>query len=381
MLHKFFHVLITLPILIILLSSVGSIHITTPHPQKPTFLAASSSTSVLNPPLLPVWPVQNGLISIFLRLFSKPLSKVTAQLLPGLVVPTFDLGQHTSPFLLLVHHHHTFLPFDPIRPISKLILPEGFPAHPHRGFVTLTIVLKGGLVHRDSIGIKQRYGANPKFHSSKNSQWLMTGSGVLHEEMWDVESGSEQELYQIWVDVPQASKMNEPQVLVLGGDNECPTIIEASGSTTKLVVGGFEDSNQVRASVTTLSQMTVACVSIDVGAVWTGKIPRSFGTIVVYVRSGRIEINGDQVDAFQTAIVSASACAGEMEILALEKSTDVLILAGEPLNQPVVTGGSFVMTSERDISIAKSDYQRGKFGIPFDHKLSDEAWAEHVKRQ
>lgn len=107
-----------------------------------------------------------------------------------------------DPFVLLVHHRHRFSAWDPVRLIFRLLLPEGFPAHvragaryprldltrpparipalpqPHRGFETVTMTMHGGLVHRDSLGVKQKYGDG-------DVQWLTAGRGVLHEEMCD----------------------------------------------------------------------------------------------------------------------------------------------------------------------------------------------------
>jgi len=146
---------------------------------------------------LPVWPVQNGIIRFFLSRLSEKAGVAAEKFLGGSVCPNFFDPNLTNPFILLVHHNHKFLPFDPIRPLSALLLPEGFPAHPHRGFITLTIVLKGGINHRDSIGVKQSYGRLEKHE--KFAQYLKTGSGMLHEEMWDIDGdgGVDQELYQV----------------------------------------------------------------------------------------------------------------------------------------------------------------------------------------
>ena len=87
-------------------------------------------------------------------------------------------------------------------------MPEGFPAHPHRGFETVTYVLPGrtGLTHRDSEGCKMRYGDGAV-------QWMTAGRGMLHEEMWDTGAGTtDAELYQLWVNLPPASKLVPPRV-------------------------------------------------------------------------------------------------------------------------------------------------------------------------
>jgi len=127
-----------------------------PYHYYPRSAASSPLFSSIKPELkiekfgrLPVWPVQNGLIRFVVSRFSEKAGVFFERVLGGSVCPNFFDPSATSPFILLVHHNHKFISFDPIRPLSSLILPEGFPAHPHRGFVTLTICLKGGLVHRD----------------------------------------------------------------------------------------------------------------------------------------------------------------------------------------------------------------------------------------
>merc|ERR1719389_1516611 len=98
-------------------------------------------------------------------------------------------------------------------------MPEGFPAHPHRGFETVTYVLRGGLVHRDSMGVKKAYGAPADSDGSGSDgavQWMTAGRGMLHEEMWRTSSGTaDAELYQLWVNLPPHAKMAPPRVQLL----------------------------------------------------------------------------------------------------------------------------------------------------------------------
>jgi hypothetical protein len=179
---------------------------------------------------LPVWPVWNGvLIFLVSKVFGDELAAKLENAIGGRVCPNFFVPERTSPFIMLVHHCHSFAPWDPLRYIQRTFFPEGFPAHPHRGFVTVTYFLKGGFEHRDSMGVKQMYGAE-KRHADKHTQWLMTGAGMLHEEMFDISSEdgflrpSSQELYQLWLNVPAAHKMDNPRVDLLGGPDKTPTV-------------------------------------------------------------------------------------------------------------------------------------------------------------
>ena len=154
--------------------------------------------SITRPPRLPVWPVFPGVILSILDLLRLPTSlsaSLESTAFGGRVAPIqFDPPSATSPYVLLVHHRHRFPSFFPwskiVRWATSLVLPEGFPAHPHSGFETLTICLKGGMKHRDSYGLKQTYGASSS--SGCWAQWLKAGRGVLHEEFWDLGQGEEQ---------------------------------------------------------------------------------------------------------------------------------------------------------------------------------------------
>lgn len=146
-------------------------------------------------PRLPVWPVWAGVAAQLLDWLGQPgLSSRLVEAVGGRVVPMDLVSPETSPFLLLVHHTHSFMPLDPLRLATTLLLPEGFPAHPHSGFDTVTYCMEGGLRHRDSEGLKMTYGDG-------DTQWMRAGRGVIHEEMWDTGSYwkfKKIEIFQLW---------------------------------------------------------------------------------------------------------------------------------------------------------------------------------------
>ena len=116
---------------------------------------------IINPTLkIPVWPVYGGVVAQFSDWLggSNSLTGVILDKVGGRVVPMTLSDQKLSPFLLLAHHCHSFIPNDPMRTITNLIQPEGFPAHPHSGFSTVTYCIEGGLNHRDSEGQAMSYG-------------------------------------------------------------------------------------------------------------------------------------------------------------------------------------------------------------------------------
>jgi redox-sensitive bicupin YhaK (pirin superfamily) len=183
---------------------------------------------------LPVWPVYGGVAAqICDWAGNSAFSEKIVDSIGGRVVP-MSLGETDfSPFLLLVHHAHSFMPFDPIRPIQQLILPEGFPAHPHSGFSTVTYAIKGGLRHRDSEGNKMAYG-------NGDVQWMRAGRGTIHEEMWDIKNEEKKftniEIFQLWVNLPREKKTLPPKVVNMKND-DIPVITLACGSSVKLIAG------------------------------------------------------------------------------------------------------------------------------------------------
>ena len=194
---------------------------------------------------LPVWPAWNGvLLFLIQRLLGNAVAARLEDMIGGRVCPNFfETPQQTSPFVLLVHHNHSFFQFDPLRWFQRrFILEEGFPAHFHRGFTTVTYSLEGnGFVHRDSNGLQQTYGAT-RCGKPHHTQWLFTGAGLLHEEMFDNSNHNDsggnfekQELYQLWLNVPAAQKLNSPTVQLLGTD-ECPVVVKDSSQT--VVIAG-----------------------------------------------------------------------------------------------------------------------------------------------
>ena len=333
---------------------------------------------------LPVWPVWVGVI-IFVaqRLLGNEMAAKLEDAVGGRVCPNFFQDtQQTSPFIMLVHHRHSFWNWDLIRYIQRTwILPEGFPAHPHRGFTTLTYFLKGGFQHRDSLGIQQNYGA-PSSSSKHHSQWLFTGAGLLHEEMFD--DSTNQELYQLWINVPSAEKLQPPSVDLLGQD-ECPVVVvnDVGGQSETVVLAGTYQGKSSKAP--TMSDLSVFHVRIQAasngggsGNTWKYTLPKSYETVILYIRQGSCDIAGTAVPVHHTVYLEAGG--GDDLVVTSETGVDFLLLAGDPLREPVAAQGSMVMTTGNEINQAYLDYQYGYMGKPWDHKLNNEEWKAHLEK-
>lgn len=348
---------------------------------------------------LPVWPVLNGLfLFVVSRLLGNTVASEWEDRIGGRVCPNFFSTNRADPFIMLVHHCHTFAPWDPLRYIQRaLILPEGFPAHPHRGFVTVTYFLKGGFRHRDSMGIQQTYGAQAHNHQ-KHTQWLTTGAGILHEEMFDnhhdepsLTNGfdwfpktSSHELYQLWLNLPARDKLMSPRIDLLGGPDETPIVTtttkeEDQVQTETVVIAGTHQNQTSTAPVR--SDVTILHVRMKPGSVWGHEFPINHETAIVYMRQGRVDIvtttaTTTSIDPHHTAYLQPF---GKRLTVQTEKGADFLLLAGEPLREPVSAQGSMVMNTPDQINNAYSDYQQGLMGLPWDHKLTDEEWKQHVQ--
>ena len=351
---------------------------------------------------LPVWPVLNGvLIWIVGNLFGSEKAAQLENTITGRVCPNFFQYSDTSPFIMLVHHCHTFSALDPVRYIQRTFFPEGFPAHPHRGFITITYILHGGFIHRDSEGVQQAYGAasdsvgtNGDRYNGKHTQWLTTGRGMLHEEMFDIPTkfdlnhlNSRQELYQIWLNVPSKYKMDEPYSLLLGGDTETPVVYSSDSKAKTLVLAGTYDGQSSIAPAVT--DLVLFHVTLQPGAGWKFAVPSTlYETAFIYLRQGTLQCDaGSSSSSNDETVIPVHHTAyfekrggNIIQVTAGDNDVaDFMFLAGVPIKEPCYASGSMVMNYPNEIEDAYSDYQKGLFGIPWDHKLSDEDWKIHVQ--
>jgi redox-sensitive bicupin YhaK (pirin superfamily) len=353
---------------------------------------------------IPAWPLTKGIgfKAMELILPGKAGRNVASRLesiygggmdCPNIFVNSHQEMQKTSPFLMLVHHNHSFRVNDPLRYIEKSLIPEGFPSHPHRGMLTVTICLAGGMVHRDSLGIKQVFGAGDEKYLGKHTQALNFGAGVVHELMWDntisprrrrigsPHSSISQEIYQIWVDLPQEERMSNISVDLLGGQEETPTVIEknvGSGEfeSSTLVIAGSHKHH--KSKMVQKSDFTILQVTLEPGKKWIHSSPTLHDSTILYMRKGSATIEGRQIPLHCTAFCS---CDGQdTVVVAGTKGADFLFLSGEPLDQNVVARGSMVGETNRNIAQAAQDAKGYKMGKPWDEGLSDAQWKHHAER-
>lgn len=354
---------------------------------------------------IPTWPTRNGLRFKAISQINPDLAAQLEHKYGGADCPNLWLStaKETSPFLMMCHHNHSFNLNDPIRLLEKNVVPEGFPSHAHRGMTTVTICLRGGMVHRDSLGNKQQFGIDDvKKHGSKHmqhkhgqhrpykgkhTQWLTFGGGIVHELMWDNDpkrnrgkSGNiiHQEIYQIWIDLPQSKRYMEPRVELLGDEEgETPIVVDTYGSKTTIIAG---EHDGISASVDTISDLTILRVEMmdKPYQTWNHSPPSSHSTIIIYVRTGSITIgNNIRVPPHCTAYLSSHG--KTLTVTSEANGADFLVMAGKPLNQRVTARGSMVVETPAELEDAFRDYEQGKMGVPWSESCTDAEWKRHLK--
>ena len=229
---------------------------------------------------------------------------------------------------------------------------RGVGEHPHRGFETVTIVYQGELEHRDSAGNGGRIGPG-------DVQWMTAASGIIHEEFHSekfTRAGGTMEMMQLWVNLPAKDKMSPPRYQTLR-DRDIPSIPLPDGAGRLRVIAGEFGGH--KGPATTFTPINVWDLRLNAGKTATLATPEGHTTAIIPMH-GQALINGAQAAGeAQLAILDRSG--GEFTI-GVDTDATLLVLSGEPLNEPVVGYGPFVMTSDREIAQAIRDYQSGRFG-------------------
>lgn len=255
-----------------------------------------------------------------------------------------ELGKHVSPFLLLDYAGpHNFDPTDQRRGVGQ---------HPHRGFETVTIVYDGEVEHRDSTGRGGVIGPG-------DVQWMTAGGGILHEEFHSgafAKTGGPFRMVQLWVNLPAKDKMTTPGYQgILNA--EIPTVALKDGAGTARIIAGDLDGSKGPAR--TFTPINVWDVRLNRDAETVLDLPDGHTSILV-VLSGRITVNGTESAGTAEALLMSTD--GEGVRVHADADTVLLVLSGEPIDEPIVGYGPFVMNSEDEIRQAIGDFNSGRFG-------------------
>lgn len=272
----------------------------------------------------------------------RAVSAPIADLITYRALPTNTLD-HIDPFLFLNHHGHQ------IYPKHNNGLPFG--PHPHRGFETVTFILKGDLTHKDSSGAESVIKAG-------GVQWMTAGKGLIHAEVSSEEfmqEGGELEILQLWVNLPAKYKMVEPAYTGLQKE-DIPTVDLDGGKVSIDVVSG--NWGGTAGVFSPLVDIQLATISLKEGGKYKTSIPDD-RNIFFYVIKGKVKVNSQEARIHDLVEFD-----NDQEEIAVEAEEESILLFGHavPFNEPIVAQGPFVMNTQEEIMQAYQDYQNGAFG-------------------
>jgi redox-sensitive bicupin YhaK (pirin superfamily) len=253
----------------------------------------------------------------------------------------------------------------PAERVSPFVLmdygpPKEFPAtargkrgvgwHPHRGFETVTLAWEGGVAHRDNAGHAGIIGPG-------DVQWMTAASGIFHEEYHEeafTRRGGRMHMMQLWVNLPKKDKMAKPGYQPIT-TAEIPVVSLPGGGRVRVIAGEFEGA---RGPAHTFTPITMLDVELAAGARLPVTLPASFNAMAVVARG---KVLAGSATASMGEVVLFANDGHRLELVA-EEDAHVILLSGEPLNEPVVPYGPFVMNTVQEIEQAIRDVNAGKFG-------------------
>jgi len=231
---------------------------------------------------------------------------------------------------------------------------RGVGAHPHKGFETVTIAYKGKIEHYDSRG-------NHGIIGEGDVQWMTAGSGILHEEYHEKEfakKGGLFQMVQIWVNLPAKDKETMPHYQDLLFKDMTKVQLNNQSGFVNVIAGEYLGH---KGKATTYSPVNLFNVYMNKGVKAEFSFPNMFNTALLVI-DGSIIVNGQQNLSKDTFAIFENNTAETFYIEALNDKSKVLVMSGEPLNEPIFHYGPFVMNSEEQIIKAIEDFQLGKFG-------------------
>lgn len=249
-----------------------------------------------------------------------------------------------SPFLLLDYAG----PAD----FSPAQRPRGVGSHPHRGFETVTLVYRGELEHRDSTGSGGRIGEG-------DVQWMTAGAGIVHEEFHSeafTRNGGTLEMVQLWVNLPAAHK-GEAAAYQTILDGDIPRVaLHGTASDLRVIAGDYQGHV---GPAHTYTPINLWDLTLEPGTEISLSTPANHNTLLV-VREGLLSVNGNE--SLGDAQCAAFDQSGDEFTLKASERSSVLILSGEPINEPLAGMGPFVMNTQGEIEQAVRDFRSGRFG-------------------
>jgi len=289
------------------------------------------------------------------------------------VYPVFANKAFTSelsPFLMFDYAAPKHFPPEKNPSSSRSNHRRGVGQHPHRGFETVTIAFEGEVEHADSAG-------NSGIIGPGDVQWMTAGKGIIHEEFHSTEfskKGGIFEMCQLWVNLPSRQKMTKPryqpilakdipQVPLLSvhhdaADEEDDDVCSLDEGYAKVIAGDFRGTKGPARTHTPVNLWIVTLLTKN--KEFELEFVEGHNTIV-FVRNGGVQIQGRELNIADVAILEREGT--KLVVKATQKNTSLLVLSGEPIDEPIAARGPFVMNTQRELQQAMMDYQEGKHGF------------------
>lgn len=256
-----------------------------------------------------------------------------------------SFSEQISPFLML--DYAAPRRFDPAS------APRGVGAHPHRGFETVTFVYRGEIEHRDSTGGGGAIGPGAV-------QWMTAGSGLLHDEFHSqafTARGGEMEMVQLWVNLPAAHKMAPPRYQAIEPSDIPTKELENSAGQARLIAGAWGEQ---RGPAQTFTPINAWDLRLNAGAQLALPVPQDHTSVIVCLE-GKLRLSeGEPLASGRLALLSREGAG--FTISAGDEVAKVLVLSGEPIDEPISAYGPFVMNTQAQIAEAIDDFNSGTFG-------------------
>lgn len=250
-----------------------------------------------------------------------------------------------SPFLLLDYNIPQYY-----APSSTRL---GVGAHPHRGFETVTIAYEGKVEHHDNKG-------NHGIIGPEDVQWMTAASGVMHKEYHETEfskNGGTLHMIQLWVNLPKDKKMTEPKYQTLLKENMGTLKLDDGKGEVSIIAGSF---NGIQGPASTFTKMNIYNVNLKSYGKITLKEDKTFNTGILVLK-GKVKVNEDKICGEKDFILFNNV-EGDILVESMEEDSLFIVLSGEPINEPIVSHGPFVMNTVEEIYEAFEDYRNNKFG-------------------
>lgn len=255
-----------------------------------------------------------------------------------------NLLERFTPFILMDYN----APFE-FPPSDN---PRGIGPHPHRGFETVTFAFEGAVEHHDNAG-------NHGIIYPGDVQWMTAGKGILHKEYHEKEfskSGGIFHMIQLWVNLPREDKMTEPRYQDLAKEDMGEYILEDNKGRVAIVAGEFKG---VKGPAKTFSPINIYTIELENGGSIDFAEPGDYNTGIL-VLSGDIKINNRE--SSEKDFILFHNREGDIRIESISEKAKVIVLSGQPIDEPIATGGPFVMNTKEEIATASKDFREGKFG-------------------